>query len=145
MPKQWSPRTWHGVPGFISWPSTTPAAQPSQHAVHSPHARPCAAAIGITAPQHFLYFLPLPQGQGSLRPGDMATTDFRRRSSILGASLQLAFLHRNTGLVIVYLAVLCSLLQSISMRGAKMVVSLSALSLGATPFQVGILASLFAA
>jgi len=47
--------------------------------------------------------------------------------------------------VIVYLAVLCSLLQSISMRGAKMVVSLSALSLGATPFQVGILASLFAA
>ena len=47
--------------------------------------------------------------------------------------------------MIVYLAVLCSLLQSISMRGAKMVVSLSALSLGATPFQVGILASLFAA
>jgi MFS family permease len=47
--------------------------------------------------------------------------------------------------VIVYLAVLCSLLQGISMRGAKMVVSLSSLSLGATPFQVGILASLFAA
>ena len=47
--------------------------------------------------------------------------------------------------MIVYLAVLCSLLQSISMRGAKMLVSLSALSLGATPFQVGILASLFAA
>ncbi len=47
--------------------------------------------------------------------------------------------------MIVYLAVLCSLLQGISMRGAKMLVSLSALSLGATPFQVGILASLFAA
>ena len=47
--------------------------------------------------------------------------------------------------MIVYLAVLCSLLQGISMRGAKMVVSLSSLSLGATPFQVGILASLFAA
>jgi MFS family permease len=47
--------------------------------------------------------------------------------------------------VIVYLAVMCTLMQSISMRGAKMVVSLSALSLGATPFEVGILASLFAA
>src|SRR5204863_6962679 len=31
------------------------------------------------------------------------------------------------------------------MRGAKMLVSLSALSIGATPFQVGILAALFAA
>jgi MFS family permease len=47
--------------------------------------------------------------------------------------------------VIVYLAVLMSLLQSISMRGAKFVVSLSALAQGASPFQVGILAAMFAA
>ena len=45
----------------------------------------------------------------------------------------------------VHLAVLCSLLQGISMRGAKMLVSLSALGIGATPFQVGVLAALFAA
>ena len=47
--------------------------------------------------------------------------------------------------MLVYLAVLLSLLQGISMRGAKMVVSLSALDLGATPLQVGLLAALFAA
>jgi MFS family permease len=47
--------------------------------------------------------------------------------------------------VIVYVAVLCSLLQGICMRGSKMLVSLSALAMGATPFQVGILAALFAA
>jgi MFS family permease len=47
--------------------------------------------------------------------------------------------------VLVYLAVLCSLLQGISMRGAKMLVSLSALQIGATPFQVGLLAAMFAA
>ncbi len=47
--------------------------------------------------------------------------------------------------MLVYLAVLLSLLQGISMRGAKMVVSLSALDMGATPFQVGLLAALFAA
>jgi len=46
---------------------------------------------------------------------------------------------------VVYLAVLLSLLQGVSMRGAKMLVSLSALGIGATPFQVGVLASLFAA
>jgi MFS family permease len=45
----------------------------------------------------------------------------------------------------VYLAVLCSLLQGVAMRGAKMLVSLSALGIGATPFQVGILAATFAA
>ena len=38
-----------------------------------------------------------------------------------------------------------SLLQGISMRGAKILVSLSALSQGATPFQVGVLAAMFAA
>jgi MFS family permease len=47
--------------------------------------------------------------------------------------------------LVVYLAVLLSLLQGVSMRGAKMLVSLSALDLGATPFQVGLLAALFAA
>jgi predicted MFS family arabinose efflux permease len=46
---------------------------------------------------------------------------------------------------LVYLAVLLSLLQGVSMRGAKMLVSLSALANGATPLQVGILAALFAA
>jgi len=47
--------------------------------------------------------------------------------------------------LIVYLAVLMSLLQGISMRGAKILVSLSALAQGATPFQVGVLAAMFAA
>ncbi len=47
--------------------------------------------------------------------------------------------------MIVYLAVLLSLLQGISMRGAKILVSLSALAGGATPFQVGVLAAMFAA
>jgi MFS family permease len=46
--------------------------------------------------------------------------------------------------LLIYLAVLLSLLQGISQRGAKMVVSLSALSMGATPFQVGIIGALFA-
>jgi len=45
---------------------------------------------------------------------------------------------------LVYLAVLLSLLQGVSMRGAKMLVSLSALGMGATPFQVGMLGALFA-
>src|SRR4051794_569020 len=59
----------------------SPAAQPSQHAVHVPQARAdsastveapvLSATIGTIAaamPQHFLYLRPLPQGQGSLRP-----------------------------------------------------------------------------
>jgi len=58
-----------------------PAAQPSQQAVQVPHSRfavlaasrgGAAAPIarnGITAPQHLLNFLPLPQGQGSFLPG----------------------------------------------------------------------------
>src|SRR6185312_14404270 len=71
MVQQCSPRKWHGVPGRISWPSITPTTQPSQQAVHSPHWRPRAAAMGITAPWHLLYFRPLPQGHGSLRPTDM--------------------------------------------------------------------------
>ena len=47
--------------------------------------------------------------------------------------------------MIVYLAVLMAVLQGISMRGAKILVSLSALAQGATPFQVGVLAAMFAA
>ncbi len=43
----------------------------------------------------------------------------------------------------VYLAVLCSLLQGISMRGAKMLVSLAALADGANPFQVGLIGAMF--
>ncbi|MEO5677913.1 MAG: MFS transporter [Usitatibacter sp.] len=57
----------------------------------------------------------------------------------------MAFLHAERKLLVVYLAVLLSLLQGISMRGAKILVSLSALSQGATPFQVGVLAAMFAA
>jgi MFS family permease len=52
---------------------------------------------------------------------------------------------RNAARIVVYLAVLLSLLQGVSMRGAKMLVSLSALNAGATPFQVGLLAAMFAA
>ena len=44
----------------------------------------------------------------------------------------------------VYLAVLLSVLQGISMRGAKILVSLSALAAGASPFEVGVLAAMFA-
>src|SRR5512141_890923 len=71
MVQWWSPRKWHGTPGFISCPSITPTTQPSQHAVHSPHARGATLATGITAPQHFLYSRPLPHGHGSLRPTGM--------------------------------------------------------------------------
>ena len=45
--------------------------------------------------------------------------------------------------MLVHLAVLLSILQGISLRGAKMVLSLSALAEGATPFQVGLLAATF--
>jgi len=45
--------------------------------------------------------------------------------------------------MIVYLAVFCTLMQGVAQRGAKMLVSLDALGLGASPFQVGLLAALF--
>lgn len=44
----------------------------------------------------------------------------------------------------VYLAVLMFLLQGVAFRGAKILISLSALAGQATPFQVGILAAMFA-
>lgn len=82
-----APTKWHGVPGFISWPWMVPVIQPSQQAVHGPQERDGAGAdppetgggavgatgrTAITLPQHCLYFLPLPQEQGSLRPGFIA-------------------------------------------------------------------------
>jgi MFS family permease len=45
--------------------------------------------------------------------------------------------------MMVHLAVLCALLQGIPQRGSKMLMSLAALSMGATPFEVGLLAALF--
>ena len=45
--------------------------------------------------------------------------------------------------MIVYLAVLCTLLHGVAQRGAKMLASLNALSLGASSFEVGLLAALF--
>ena len=45
--------------------------------------------------------------------------------------------------MIAYLAVLCTVFQGIAQRGAKMLASLATLELGATPFQVGLLAALF--
>ena len=46
--------------------------------------------------------------------------------------------------MIVHLAVLLAVLQGIGMRGAKILVSLSALAAGASPFEVGVLAAMFA-
>src|SRR5581483_5716289 len=75
MVQQPAPRKWHGTPGFMSCPSMVPSTQPSQHAVQVPHSRRALMSLrlasAITAPQHFLYFLPLPQGHGSLRPTRM--------------------------------------------------------------------------
>src|SRR5713226_2815184 len=77
-----SPRKWHGRPGYISWPKTVPLTQPSQQAVQVPHCRAPAAVVragtrlsGTTAPQHFLYFFPLPQGQGSFLPTVIASAE----------------------------------------------------------------------
>src|SRR6266581_887334 len=76
-----APRKWHGRPGYISWPKIEPLTQPSQQAVQVPHCRAPAARAGAetclsstTAPQHFLYFFPLPQGQGSFRPIAIGTS-----------------------------------------------------------------------
>ena len=114
--------------------------------------------MGLVAPWHRLYFFPLPHGHGSFRP--TATFNLRffrlfdgasrprdlRPPSILFTFIGTAFLlAERLANKLVYLAVLLSLLQGVSMRGAKMLVSLSALEIGATPFQVGLLAALFAA
>src|SRR5258706_9928254 len=73
-----------------------PVTHPSQHAVHSPHSRAAGAAMLITAPQHFLYFLPLPQGHGSLRPTGMCNQIVWEASSILAGYARLS-----RGLVVV--------------------------------------------
>src|SRR5512140_1881251 len=122
-----------------------PATQPSQQAVHSPHWRAGAETTGITAPQHVLYFRPRPQGHGSLRPTGMERRfELFDRPKYTRDIFWNRVLRRGTSRRMVYLAVLLSVLQGISMRGSKMVVSLSALGLGATPFQVGLLAATFA-
>src|SRR4051812_8342896 len=143
MLQAWSPRKKHGVPGFISWPSITPATQPSQHAVQPPHCRAGTGASAITAPQHFLNFLPLPQGHGSLRPTGMIAVSTGGFQYTHSHAVELRSQQRKAPLVIVYLAVLCTLFQGMAQRGAKMLASLAALNLGATPFQVGLLAALF--
>jgi predicted MFS family arabinose efflux permease len=71
--------------------------------------------------------------------------DAEKASSILGARFGTAFLHPEKPALAVYLAVLLSVLQGISMRGAKILVSLAALAAGASPFEVGVLAAMFAA
>ncbi len=73
--------------------------QPSQHAVQSPHSRATSLAragrtgsIWITLPQHFLYLLPLPQGQGSFLLGFTAGTAFHAMDRMLRGT-QLACMH----------------------------------------------------
>ena len=83
----------------------------------------------MTAPWHFLYFWPLPQGQGSFRPARISEA-----FSILVPSPEMTL----------YLVVLLSVLASIAQRGSKVTVSLYALELGAGPLAVGVLAALFA-
>ncbi len=109
-----------------------------------PHAR-IAPAIGITAPQHFLFLRPLPQGQGSLRPGVTA----------VGSGNRVQYTHRDRGTpfcmkelrpaTALYAALLVAVLQGMTMRGAKILMSLSALEQGANPLGVGMLAATFAA
>src|SRR6266850_2382458 len=84
----------------------------------------------ITAPQHFLYFLPLPQGHGSLRP-----TLILRRSVYSSHPGESRSAYRN---MTVYLVVLMALLNSIAQRGAKMAVSLYAIALGGILMAVGL-------
>jgi hypothetical protein len=71
-----------------------PSIHPSQHAVHVPHSRALAVAgldseatgrgaIGMTTPQHFLYFCPLPQGQGSFLPAFMSGERNHQNNEIL--------------------------------------------------------------
>jgi hypothetical protein len=62
-----------------------PASQPSQHAVQDPHSRAFSEAAGAAwdtiaiTPQHFLYFFPLPQVQGSFLPGFTFDSEGKKR------------------------------------------------------------------
>src|SRR5688572_31088433 len=131
MVQQPAPRKWQGVPGFISWPWMVPATQPSQQAVQLPHCLGAGSRIAITAPWHFLYFWPLPQGQGSFRPTRI------RRCSVYSPcrAPESCPAWENAALgsaaVTLYLVVAASVLTSIAQRGSKVTLSLYALELGA--------------
>src|SRR5690349_22992765 len=92
-----SPRKWHGLPGLISCPYIVASIQPPQHTVQVPHWRRCPAVAGdaetctsgVVAPQHFLYFLPLPQGQGSFLPTGMRDSSGRAASRSASIPLEL--------------------------------------------------------
>src|SRR5581483_4186306 len=96
----------------------------------------------MTAPQHFLYFLPLPQLQGSFLPGFMLAGTLRsapghvklRPSSASVSKIDMAL----------YLTVLLAILNNIGLKGSKMLVALYALDLGASPFAIGVLVSMYA-
>src|SRR3954452_4261795 len=92
----------------------------------------------MTAPWHFLYFWPLPQGQGSFRP-----TRIWRRSVYSSRHRESCPASENPALTL-YLVVLASVLTSIAQRGSKMTLSLYALDLGAGSFAVGLLGALYA-
>src|SRR3954469_19463256 len=92
----------------------------------------------MTAPWHFLYFWPLPQGQGSFRP-----TRISGAFSILVPPARILSCIEESGLTL-YLVVLLSVLSSVAQRGSKVTVSLYVLELGAGSLAVGVLAALFA-
>src|SRR3972149_2938335 len=122
-----------------------PATQPPPQGVHSPHLRtPCAAgalAIGIVAPQHFLYFFPLPQGQGSFLAGFMVWIEGRRYTTDRLDACQGAPERKPMA---IYLTSLLSILNQIGVKGSKMLVALYAIELGASPLAIGALISTYA-
>ena len=76
MVQWWPELNGHGRPSSMSCSNTRVLTQPSQHREQSPQGLGSGLDIftGSTAgnaaalPQHRLYFLPLPQGHGALRP-----------------------------------------------------------------------------
>ena len=70
-------------------------------------------------------------------------TNAKERPVYFVAFPGIAFLHPERALLAVYLACLLSFLQGIALRGAKMQVSLDALSQGASSFQVGLIGAMF--
>src|SRR5262245_65854888 len=93
----------------------------------------------MTAPWHFLYFWPLPHGQGSFRP-----TRIFGGVQYTRPAIENRVLHGRTPELTLYLVVLASVLTSIAQRGSKVTLSLYALDLGAGSFAVGVLGALFA-
>lgn len=100
--------------------------------------------MGITAPWQALNLRPLPQGHGSFRPmaWDRMPMSFERRPVYSERPPEPRSSPQNT-LVAIYLACLLSFLQGIALRGAKMQVSLDALSMGAGSFEVGLIGAMF--